>query len=132
MRSIILPSVVPFFLAGGRITLGVAWQVTLFGEYLMGVHGIGFQISGAIGLLEHRRGLRVGRLGRAADDRVRVRRLPPDRVVADPPYEESDVTGAASPIEIDSTARASVFPKDGEPVLDRISIDGRRRRARRA
>jgi NitT/TauT family transport system permease protein len=52
MRSIILPSVVPFFLAGGRITLGVAWQVTLFGEYLMGVHGIGFQISGAIGLLQ--------------------------------------------------------------------------------
>jgi NitT/TauT family transport system permease protein len=51
MRSIILPSVVPFFLAGGRITLGVAWQVTLFGEYLMGTHGIGFQISGAIGLL---------------------------------------------------------------------------------
>jgi ABC-type nitrate/sulfonate/bicarbonate transport system permease component len=51
MRSIILPSVVPFFLGGGRITLGVAWQVTLFGEYLMGVHGIGFQISGAIGLL---------------------------------------------------------------------------------
>ena len=51
MRSIILPSVVPFFLAGGRITLGVAWQVTLFGEYLMGVHGIGFQISSAIGLL---------------------------------------------------------------------------------
>jgi NitT/TauT family transport system permease protein len=52
MRSIILPSVVPYFLAGGRITLGVAWQVTLFGEYLMGVHGIGFQISGAIGLLQ--------------------------------------------------------------------------------
>lgn len=52
MRSIILPSVVPFFLAGGRITLGVAWQVTLFGEYLMGVRGIGFQISGAIGLLQ--------------------------------------------------------------------------------
>jgi NitT/TauT family transport system permease protein len=51
MRSIILPSVVPFFLAGARITLGVAWQVTLFGEYLMGTHGIGFQISGAIGLL---------------------------------------------------------------------------------
>jgi len=52
MRSIIVPSVVPFFLAGARITLGVAWQVTLFAEYLMGVHGIGFQISGAIGLLE--------------------------------------------------------------------------------
>ena len=51
MRSIIVPSVVPFFLAGGRITLGVAWQVTLFGEYLMGIHGVGFQISGAIGLL---------------------------------------------------------------------------------
>lgn len=52
MRSIIVPSVVPYFIAGGRITLGVAWQVTLFGEYLMGVHGIGFQISGAIGLLD--------------------------------------------------------------------------------
>jgi NitT/TauT family transport system permease protein len=51
MRSIILPSVVPFFLAGARITLGVAWQVTLFGEYLMGIHGVGFQISSAIGLL---------------------------------------------------------------------------------
>jgi NitT/TauT family transport system permease protein len=51
MRSIIVPSVVPYFLAGARITLGVAWQVTLFGEYLMGIHGIGFQISGAIGLL---------------------------------------------------------------------------------
>jgi NitT/TauT family transport system permease protein len=52
MRTIIVPSVVPYFLAGARITLGVAWQVTLFGEYLMGVHGIGFQISGAIGLLQ--------------------------------------------------------------------------------
>jgi NitT/TauT family transport system permease protein len=52
MRSIVVPSVVPFFLAGARITLGVAWQVTLFAEYLMGTHGIGFQISGAIGLLD--------------------------------------------------------------------------------
>ncbi len=52
MRSITLPSVVPYFLAGARITLGVVWQVTLFAEYLMGVHGIGFQISGAIGLLQ--------------------------------------------------------------------------------
>jgi ABC-type nitrate/sulfonate/bicarbonate transport system permease component len=52
MRSIILPSVVPFFLAGGRITLGVAWQVTLFGEYLMGTPGIGFQVNAAIKLLD--------------------------------------------------------------------------------
>jgi NitT/TauT family transport system permease protein len=52
MRSIILPSVVPYFLAGGRITLGVAWQVTLFGEYLMGTPGIGFQVSSAIKLLD--------------------------------------------------------------------------------
>ena len=52
MRSIILPSVVPYFLAGGRITLGVAWQVTLFGEYLMGTPGIGFQVSAAIKLLD--------------------------------------------------------------------------------
>ena len=52
MRSIVLPSVVPYFLAGGRITLGVAWQVTLFGEYLMGTPGIGFQVSTAIKLLD--------------------------------------------------------------------------------
>jgi NitT/TauT family transport system permease protein len=51
MRSIIVPSVIPYFLAGGRITLGVAWQVTLFAEYLMGVRGIGYQISTAIPLL---------------------------------------------------------------------------------
>jgi NitT/TauT family transport system permease protein len=52
MRSVILPSVIPYFLAGGRITLGVAWQVTLFGEYLMGTPGIGFQVSAAIKLLD--------------------------------------------------------------------------------
>ena len=52
MRSIILPSVVPYFLAGSRVTLGVVWQVTLFGEYLMGTPGVGFQISSAIKLLD--------------------------------------------------------------------------------
>jgi len=41
-----LPSVAAVFLAGGRITLGVAWQVTLFGEYLMGTPGVGFQVNG--------------------------------------------------------------------------------------
>jgi NitT/TauT family transport system permease protein len=52
MRSVILPSVVPYFLAGGRITLGVAWQVTLFGEYLMGTRGVGFQVSTYLKLLD--------------------------------------------------------------------------------
>lgn len=52
MRSIVLPSVVPFFLAGSRVTLGVVWQVTLFGEYLMGTPGVGFQISSDIKLLD--------------------------------------------------------------------------------
>ena len=52
MRSIVLPSVVPFFLAGSRITLGVVWQVTLFAEYLMGTQGVGFQISSDIKLLD--------------------------------------------------------------------------------
>lgn len=51
LRSVYLPSVVPFFLAGARITLGVAWQVTLFAEYLMGTNGVGFQVSTAIRLL---------------------------------------------------------------------------------
>lgn len=52
MRSIVLPSVVPYFLAGARITLGVVWQVTLFAEYLMGTSGVGFQVSAAIKLLD--------------------------------------------------------------------------------
>jgi NitT/TauT family transport system permease protein len=52
MRSILLPSVVPYFLAAGRITLGVVWQVTLFAEYLMGTPGIGFQVSASIKLLD--------------------------------------------------------------------------------
>ncbi len=52
MRSVLLPSVVPYFLAGSRITLGVAWQVTLFAEYLMGSNGVGFQVSTAIKLLD--------------------------------------------------------------------------------
>lgn len=52
MRNVILPSVVPYFLAGSRITLGVAWQVTLFSEYLMGTRGVGFQVSSAIKLLD--------------------------------------------------------------------------------
>jgi len=52
MRTILLPSVVPYFLAGSRITLGVAWQVTLFSEYLLGSDGIGFQVSSAIKLLD--------------------------------------------------------------------------------
>jgi NitT/TauT family transport system permease protein len=52
MRSVILPSVVPYFLAAGRITLGVVWQVTLFAEYLMGTSGVGFQVSASIKLLD--------------------------------------------------------------------------------
>lgn len=52
MRSVVLPAVVPYFLAGARVTLGVAWQITLFSEYLMGTAGIGFQISSAIKLLD--------------------------------------------------------------------------------
>jgi ABC-type nitrate/sulfonate/bicarbonate transport system permease component len=52
MRSILLPSVVPYFLAAGRVTLGVVWQVTLFSEYLMGTPGIGFQVSAAVKLLD--------------------------------------------------------------------------------
>jgi NitT/TauT family transport system permease protein len=52
MRTITLPSVVPFVLAGARITLGVIWQVTLFGEYLMGTKGVGFQVSSDIKLLD--------------------------------------------------------------------------------
>lgn len=52
MRTIVVPSVVPYFIAGARITLGVVWQVTLFAEYLMGTPGVGFQISASIKLLD--------------------------------------------------------------------------------
>lgn len=52
MRQVVLPAVVPYFLAGARVTIGVAWQITLFTEYLMGTPGIGFQISSSIKLLD--------------------------------------------------------------------------------
>jgi ABC-type nitrate/sulfonate/bicarbonate transport system permease component len=52
MRSVVLPAVVPYFLAGARITLGVVWQISLFAEYLMGTDGVGFQVSTAIKLLD--------------------------------------------------------------------------------
>lgn len=52
IRTVVLPSVIPYFLAGARIVLGVAWHVTLFGEFLMGTPGVGFQISGDIKLLD--------------------------------------------------------------------------------
>jgi NitT/TauT family transport system permease protein len=52
MRSVVLPSVIPYFLAGARITLGVAWQITLFSEYLMGSQGIGFNVNTSIKLLD--------------------------------------------------------------------------------
>jgi ABC-type nitrate/sulfonate/bicarbonate transport system permease component len=52
MRSVVLPAVIPYFLAGARITLGVVWQISLFAEYLMGTDGVGFQVSTAIKLLD--------------------------------------------------------------------------------
>ena len=52
MRAVIVPSVIPYFLAAARITLGVVWQVTLFAEYLMGTRGVGYQVSTAIKLLD--------------------------------------------------------------------------------
>lgn len=52
MRSVVFPSVVPYFLAGARITIGVAWQITMFSEYMMGSSGVGFQVSTAIKLLD--------------------------------------------------------------------------------
>jgi NitT/TauT family transport system permease protein len=52
LRSVYLPSVVPYFLAAARITLGVCWQVTLFAEYLLGTPGVGFQVSTEIKLLD--------------------------------------------------------------------------------
>ncbi|MDQ3053009.1 MAG: ABC transporter permease [Actinomycetota bacterium] len=52
MRTVVVPSVIPYFLAGARITLGVAWQITLFSEYLMGSAGIGFNVNTAISLLD--------------------------------------------------------------------------------
>lgn len=50
-RTVYLPSVVPYVLAGCRVALGVIWQVTLFAEFLLGAGGVGFQISTDIKLL---------------------------------------------------------------------------------
>ena len=52
LRTVLLPSVVPYLLAGSRVTLGVAWQITLFAEYLMGSDGVSFQVSTSIKLLD--------------------------------------------------------------------------------
>jgi NitT/TauT family transport system permease protein len=52
VRSIVLPSVIPYLLAGGRIALGVTWHVTLVGEYLMGTPSVGFAISNDIKFLD--------------------------------------------------------------------------------
>ncbi len=52
MRTVVLPSVVPYFLAGARITIGVAWHITLFAEYMMGSSGIGFQVNTSLKLLD--------------------------------------------------------------------------------
>ena len=62
----------------------------------------------------------MGRLSRDAHDRVRVRPLSTDRMVAHSAYEESNVTSTPL-IEIDNVLKR--FPDDDEPVLDHVSID---------
>ncbi len=52
VSSIVLPSLVPFLLAGGRIALGIAWHVALVAEYLMGTPSVGFAIANDIRLLD--------------------------------------------------------------------------------
>lgn len=52
VRTIVLPSLVPFVLAGSRIALGVAWHVALVAEYLMGVGGVGTALATDVRLLD--------------------------------------------------------------------------------
>lgn len=52
VRSVVLPSLLPYVLAGGRIALGVAWHVTIVGEYLLGTPGVGAAISADVRLLD--------------------------------------------------------------------------------
>lgn len=52
VRTIVLPSLVPYVLAGSRIALGVAWHVALVAEYLMGVGGVGTALAADVRLLD--------------------------------------------------------------------------------
>lgn len=52
VRTIMFPSLVPYILAGSRITLGVAWHVALVAEYLMGVGGVGTALAADVRLLD--------------------------------------------------------------------------------
>jgi NitT/TauT family transport system permease protein len=52
VRSVVLPSLIPYVLAGSRIALGVGWHVTILGEYLFGTPAVGSQIASDIRLLD--------------------------------------------------------------------------------
>ena len=52
VRTIVLPALVPYILAGSRIALGVAWHVALVAEYLMGAGGVGTALAADVRLLD--------------------------------------------------------------------------------
>jgi NitT/TauT family transport system permease protein len=53
VRSVVLPSLLPYVLASGRVALGVAWHVTIVAEYLLGTPAVGSAIAADIRLLDN-------------------------------------------------------------------------------
>jgi NitT/TauT family transport system permease protein len=52
MRQVVLPAVFPEILSSLRVIMGILWGVSLFGEYVMGSEGFGYQIAIALQLFE--------------------------------------------------------------------------------
>ncbi|MFQ5854869.1 MAG: ABC transporter permease [Anaerolineae bacterium] len=48
LREIVIPDVLPYFLSGSRVAVGIAWHVIVFAEYLMTNAGVGARIKGAV------------------------------------------------------------------------------------
>jgi NitT/TauT family transport system permease protein len=48
MRQVVLPAVFPEVISALRVIMGILWKVSLFGEYVMGSEGFGYQISLAL------------------------------------------------------------------------------------
>ena len=52
VRQIVLPHLIPHFLAGSRYGLGLAWKITATAEFLTRETGVGFQIKHAGSLFD--------------------------------------------------------------------------------
>lgn len=52
VRSVVIPSLLPYVLGSSRVALGVAWHVAVVSEYLLGTPAVGASIAADTRLLE--------------------------------------------------------------------------------